>query len=173
MIDVGTPIAQGALPHGPMTLFSGPRTVAQAGCLVSCLVMVARAITPAKTLSLTNALQTIHGAGAHIGSALVVPDAARLLGIRLHERAAFGLRACVEDLVAGRPVVVGIDYKPGRSSGLSDADHFVVVVGEDAGELVCVDPASGGRLRLHPTRTEYKRTPSCLAEMLRFAPLPH
>jgi hypothetical protein len=70
-----------------------------------------------------------------------------------------------------RPVILGIDYKAGRSSGFSDADHFVVLIGEDAyGHLLVADPTPGRVITIDPERPRYGalRRRAVIAEMLTF-----
>ena len=53
------------------------------------------------------------------------------------------------NLDAGRPVVAGVDYRRGRSSGFSAADHFITITGRNAdGSYTAVDPAGGHEITL-------------------------
>ena len=172
MIDIGPHVNQGAPPHGPMNLGFGKRTVGQAGCLLSCLTMAARALTPNKSLTVLGAHGLIVDADGFIGSSLKVPGACRALGMRFEERSAPRLDALTTDLAEGRPVILGIDYKPGASSGFSDADHFVLALEFDAGRILFIDPATGTLDRLDLGSSTYRRKPADVAEMIRLSGLP-
>lgn len=155
-----------------MQLGTGSRSIAQAGCLLTSLTLAARALTPNTTLSVTGAHALILAAHGFLGSALDVPRACQALGFRLAARAAFERGALAGELSAGRPVVLGIDYRPGHSSGFSDADHFVLALGLEGGALTYIDPARGARERLSLAGVRYRDKPAQLCEMLFFAPLP-
>jgi hypothetical protein len=171
MIDCAPYIRQGAPPHGPMKLGSGRRTIAQAGCLLSCLVMAARALTPNKKLTVLGAHGLIVDSSGFVGSSLKVPVAAKALGMRFEERAELRDDAIMTDLAEGRPVIVGVDYKPGASSGFSDCDHFALAIEYDAGALHVVDPATGTLERLALKGTTYSGKGADLAEMIRLGRL--
>lgn len=171
VIDVGPYVKQGAPPHGPMTLGDGKRTIGQAGCLLSCLVMAARALTPNRKLTVLGAQGLIDDASGFIGSALKVPVACKALGMRMDERASLRLDALEMDLAEGRPVIVGVDYKPGASSGFSDSDHFVLAIEVDAGRLHFIDPATGALDAMDLREPLYRKKPADLAEMIRLVGL--
>lgn len=169
MIDVGVPVNQGSPPHGAEQLGSGARTIGAAGCLLSCLTMVARSLTGHRGLTVLEAHERIKRAGGFVGSGLKRGTAARALGLRLvdadgSER--FDIDGVRAELAQGRPVIAGIDYRPGRSSGLSDADHFVVIIDEDDdGSLIFADPAQGAFVAVRtPLSFSYGRS-----KMARFA----
>jgi hypothetical protein len=63
--------------------------------------------------------------------------------------------AAQEALRSGnRLVVAGVDYKPGKSSSVSEADHFLLITGPkdraaDGNTLTAVDPAGGREIVFH------------------------
>ena len=171
MIDVGPYVRQGAMPHGPLRLGDGKRTVAQAGCLLSCLVMCARAVTPQKTLTVMGAQAMIDDAAGFLGSSLRLSVAAKALGMVLEERAKLSIDAVRKSLDEGCPVILGVDYKPGASSGFSDADHFILAVEADAGTVRFVDPATGLPDATEWRRPIYRGHPADFSEMVRVSGL--
>ncbi len=172
LIDVGALTSQGSTPHGPMKLGDGKRTVGQAGCLLVSLTLAARALTPNRKLTVLGAHALIDDAHGFIGSSLKVPVACKALGIRLIERASPRIDAMEMDIAEGKPVIIGVDYKAGASSGFSDVDHWVLAIEIDAGRLHVVDPATGTLEILDMRNTQYRRKPAEIAEMIRLAGLP-
>lgn len=176
MIDVGAVIRQGALPHGPVLLGGGPRTIAQAGCLFCAGVMGARAMSPAqKQLTAIGAHTTLLAKhGTFLGSALIVHEAFLTLGMRLKARSVFDLATLADEIDQGRPVILGIDFVAGRSSGFSDADHFVTAVDVmQNGDIIFADPATGDFSKpFTPTRGVYRGKPATFSEMLTLEALP-
>lgn len=172
MIDVGPYIKQGAPPHGPMKLGNGKRTVGQAGCLLSSLVMAARAVTPNKKITVLGAQGLIDDASGFVGSSLKVPVACKALGMRLEERAEVRVDAIEMDLAEGRPVIVGLDYKPGASSGFSDSDHFCLAIEIEGSRLHIIDPATGTLEVIDLHDVKYRKKEADLAEMIRVRGLP-
>ena len=180
MINVGTIIKQNAAPHGDHRLGRGTRTIGQAGCLLSCITMAARVVGGRAGLDVLDAHTAIDARSGFAGSGLILDVALPTLGIEKVERGAFELDDVRADLLAGRPVVVGVDYREGASSGMSSADHFVLAVGfiEDmmVPTLQVADPAYG-RIVMLPllkqgadTQTIYKGAHADLVEMVRLAP---
>lgn len=146
----------GAEPHGSMTLGFGRKTIHQAGCLLCAMLQAARALNPARCPATPAAANdALKAAGAFQGSALGDPRAAALVfGLRLDGIKPFNADELAVRLASGKPVILGIDYKPGRSSGQSDTDHFVTAVGlarDAAGAATVVfvaDPAQGAVINL-------------------------
>ena len=168
MIDVGPVLRQGAPDCRDVVLGDGPRTIGQAGCLLACLAMVSHAMRGTRrTLVEVNA--EVWRDGGFLHSGLLVDAAARTLGLHVSARGSFGVEALKAELGLGRPVVLGIDYRAGHSSGLTTADHFVVAVGIDGPLSVRVaNPASGLVEALFLDRTLYRGHVAHLVEMLTF-----
>ena len=164
-IDVGPIIRQGDPPHGARTLGTGPRTIGQAGCLLTCFVMAHRSMHGA-SIGVLEAHARISIAGGFVGSGLITGKAAAALGMVILDRAAFNADEASRHLAARRPVVIGIDYKAGASSGFSDADHFVLAIGSSATAIKVADPATARLLDMEFARTFYAGRPARLAEMI-------
>ena len=167
MIDVGVCITQGAAPHGQTKLGRGTSTIAQAGCLLSSLTMAARALTHRLDLGILDAQLLIDAHDGFAGSGLIVDRAARALGLDEVERGSFDLDEVRADLAQGRPVIVGIDFVPGHSSGFSSADHFVLAVAIDDDVLYIADPAYGHVAPIATVNTLYHTHTASLVEQIR------
>ncbi len=176
MIDVGTPIRQGAQPHARVTLGHSKRTIAGAGCLLACFVMAARALSAPRDLGLLEAHDAIRNMGGFLGSSLRRSVAAKTLGLRMPRGVEpFDMDAVRAELAAGRPVIAGTDYREGASSTFSLADHFVLAVAVEGEGIRCADPASGAEgpafVDFARATTTYRGHPATLTEMVRLAPL--
>lgn len=142
-IRIGKPIKQNDPPHGRQILGDGPKTIGQAGCLLCCLVMAARHIKNTPNLHVLEAHLRIDSVDGFAGSGLVLPKAARALGLKVEDRGRFETFAVAAALAADKPVIVGIDYKQGQSSGMSSADHFVLALSSSTHAFGYADPAIG------------------------------
>lgn len=178
MIDVGIPVSQAAPPHGTEVLGHGPRKHSQAGCFHACWVMAMRALTGNRSLTVLEVHARILAADGFSGSGLRRQRAAKALGLELADpdgSEPFDPDVARAELDAGRPVIVGVDYRPGRSSGFSDSDHFMLLVGHGKDGFTAVDPASGRKITIRdPAHFAYKGNEDAdLVEMcrLRAAPL--
>jgi hypothetical protein len=171
MIDVGPYIRQGQLPWGPVRLGDGKRTIAQSGCLLSCLTMAARALTPNKNLTVLGAQQMIDEIDGFVGSSLKVPSACKALGVRLISRATMRPDAVRTDLELDRPVILGVDYKPGASSGFSDVDHWLLAIEMEGTVVHFIDPATGTLDELDLAAPIYRKKQADVQEMIRLAPM--
>lgn len=163
---LGTLLRQGAAPHGAQTLGDGKRTIAQAGCLLTCLTQCARALGTWR-LGVLEANAAARDVGAFVGSSLLVEHAAKhVFGLWI-ERTVLDVAVLTAHLDAGGLVIVGIDYRQGQSSGFSEADHFVVAVELHEHSLVTVDPATGGLVVLELDALVYRGQQARLTEMMR------
>lgn len=177
MIDVGVPINQNAIPP-TMILGHGPKTAQKSGCFVASWTMAARPLLNHKGLTFFEAHDKFLKADAFAGSGLRRNRAARALGLELMDpdgSEPWDLAIVRAELTMRRPVIVGVDYREGRSSGFSNADHFCVVQGFDDGLLRIVDPNGGRQFNIKdPLRFRYgKNEAARIVEMcrLRAAPL--
>lgn len=152
----------------------GERTISQAGCLMVALIAAGNALND-NYYTVVRGNEVLKEANAFIGSALLVPVAARRLGMEQHRRKP-EVDKIFEALESDKQLVImGVDYKKGKSSGFSDADHFVLAyaTGLTAGKkpvrtIVAMDPGTGtdvhfeeegGKLVCRPsTRTLWKVT---------------
>lgn len=178
MIDVGPFIRQGGPPHGGVVLGQGPRTFAEAGCFFCCWVMTARVLTGHRGLTAIEAHDKVRRAGGFVGSGLKRATAARALGMRLADADGsepFSPTLAESEFREGRPVIAGVDFRVGRSSGFSDADHFILLVGDVGSSLRAVDPARGQTIDIRdPSRFVYgKSTSARLVEVCRLVCAPN
>jgi hypothetical protein len=130
------------------TLGTGPKTIRQAGCLLTSMAMTSNALTGARH-GVDAANQIVTAAGGFDGNNMKIDVAARALGLKLASRAAFSgdTGALDASLARGRPVVVGVDFKDGSSSSLGRTDHFLVVTGRaPGGGYTAIDSANGRSL---------------------------
>jgi Peptidase_C39 like family len=148
-------------------LGDGDRTIPQAGCLLSCLVMAHNATSDAEIdVLLTNS--RLRAKGAFAGSGLILSKAAELCGFNSCDRQNADWDKLLAHLKKDKPAIVGINYKPGASSGFSSADHFVLAIGLEAeGQIVlCANPAGGTWLRIPNSQFNYQKRPATIAEMI-------
>lgn len=173
MIDVGPYYRQGAMPHGPRKLGRGPSTWHGAGCLALCVIMAARAIA-GRAWTPEEASKKWLSGKAFSGSALIFADACRLVGMTGEIIAGvIDAGQLAAEIAHGFPIIVGVDYKDGSSSGFSPADHFLLVVGHiDGSRFSCVDTATGKEIEIDLDNPTYSGKPCVFSEMrkLRQAP---
>jgi hypothetical protein len=177
VIDVGVPINQNALPP-EMILGHGPKRAQKCGCFVASWTMAARPLLNHKGLTFFEAHDKIMKADGFSGSGLRRTRAAKALGLELLDpdgSEPFDLAIARAELTLRRPVIVGIDYREGASSGFSNADHFMVIQGYADGLLRMVDPNGGRQFNIKsPQAFRYgKNEAARIVEMcrLRAAPL--
>jgi hypothetical protein len=130
------------------TLGTGPKTIRQAGCLLTSMAMVSNAMTGARN-GVDAANRIVTAAGGFDGNNMQIGTAAQALGMKLASRGAFlGDTSAIDaSLARGRPVVVGVDFKQGTSSSLGRTDHFLVVTGRaPGGGYTAIDAANGRAL---------------------------
>jgi Rod binding domain-containing protein len=130
------------------TLGTGPKTIRQAGCLLTSMAMTSNALTGARN-GVDAANQIVTAAGGFDGNNMKIDVAAKALGLKLASRGAFNGDTSAMDasLSRGRPVVVGVDFKDGTSSSLGRTDHFLVVTGRaPGGGYTAIDSANGRSL---------------------------
>lgn len=126
-------------------LGQGPRTIAQAGCLLTCIAMCANffSATSWRRWTVSSLNRKLQEKNLFAGSGLIVDRALKFLGLS-GWRGPFEKDKVIQALAEGKLVIVGVDYKPGRSSGQSDADHFVVFTKyNDHKTFEAIDPATG------------------------------
>lgn len=163
------PTSAGVVPMSQLDyngqLGNGGRTIRQAGCFLTSLAMASSRITGDTSLNPATANSRVRAAGGFSGSNLNAPRAAEALGMRMTGRSAVTggnqqrmMRELDRNLDAGRPVVVGVDYKGGASSGVSSADHFLTITGRNAdGSYTAIDPAGGRELTFRRGEDGYLR----------------
>lgn len=148
----GTPrYCQGDSRWGRRTL-GRSYTIASAGCAMTATAMAISKISgrPINPGELDTYLDS-HG--GYVGDALVWSTAARARGLSAN-RPGWSLTTIDANLKAGRPVVIGVDYKAGSNGGANGTDHWITVVGrktDNSGQVIytCHDPARGGLIYLY------------------------
>lgn len=160
-------IAQGSAPHGQTILGNGPKTIGGSGCLFTATYMIGKVIGSVPA-TLLEAHALCRAKKAFIGSALKVPQAAVLFGMVEDDRTEFDRETLSTKLKEDLPVILGFDYKDGRSSGFSDADHFVVATGMEKNMVTCADPGSGRMIVIDLDKPIYKKVPLRVCEMILF-----
>ncbi|MBX5484851.1 MAG: peptidoglycan-binding protein [Myxococcaceae bacterium] len=120
-------------------------TIHAAGCAMTATAMAISKIS-GKTINpaqLDHYLDTHHG---YSGDALMWDVAARSVGLHA-AKVPWSLSTINAQLAAGRPVVIGVNYKPGSGGGANGTDHWVTIVGKtvkDGKTLYKVhDPGTG------------------------------
>jgi len=149
------PMRDGVVPMSQLDwadqLGNGDRTIRQSGCCLTALTMAAGKITGEQGLNPRIANERIRAAGGFSGADLLLDRAASTLGVKVTGRSA--ITSCNSEklygqmdqsLAEGRPILAGVDYKSGNSSGMSNADHFVTITGKNPdGSYRAIDPAGG------------------------------
>lgn len=149
----GTPMyKQSDTEWGATKLGSGdtPKTIAARGCAMSSVAMAlsklsGETITPGV---LDSYLDTNSG---YVGNSLKWATAGHATQppISVTKTASWNLDTINASLDAGRPVVLGVDYKPGDSGGTLGTDHWVCLTRRDPKDkdvYYANDPATGGEV---------------------------
>lgn len=129
-------------------------TIGRAGCMLTCFTMAANALTPtSRTVVEMN--EALKKAGAFSGGSIVRDLAAHHLGMAMRFVGTVDLKSSevFAALARGELVMLGVDYKPGHSSGRSNADHFILAHGtaETADKkpvVIAADPGTGHDVHL-------------------------
>jgi len=120
--------------------FSTQKTIWGAGCLLTSFTMAINYLAGTR-FSVVQMNDALKAANAFAGGSFMRDKAFGRFGYRpvIGHAAAGDIRAELED---GHPVIVGVDFEAGSSSGYSGADHFILAVrvAPDGG-IVCIDPA--------------------------------
>lgn len=127
-----------------------PKTIAARGCAMSSVAMAlsklsGEALTPA---ALDSYLDTHNG---YDGNSLKWAKAGQATQspISVTKTTTWNLDSINTSLDAGRPVVLGVDYKPGASGGALGTDHWVCLTRRDTKDkdvYYANDPATGAEV---------------------------
>ena len=146
----GAPKPINQLAHPGVQLGNGKSTIAEAGCFLSSCTMASNLLHPGQSLGAVEANRRVKAQGGFAGSGLELSRAAPALGMQQVSRRPLGgvndgtvLARLDQHLAAGKPAVAGVDFRAGRSSGHSDADHFITIYGKRGNDYLAMDPAGG------------------------------
>jgi hypothetical protein len=153
---VPPPVTFSQLDYPKIQLGKGGYTIGSSGCFLTSLAMASCMLHNRTDLDPVTANKRVLARGGFSGSGLRLEVAAPALGLVVKHRSELsaanrtGMNMRLEtELRAKRPVVVGLDLWPKRSSsGESDADHFVLIYGRSGDRYVAADPAGGAALYL-------------------------
>jgi len=146
----GTPkFKQGDAEWGSRTLGSSS-SLAAAGCAMTATAMAVSKIT-GKTINPGQMDAWLDKNGGYSGNGLIWGKAAQMGGLGA-SKTPFNLSNINKQIDAGRPVVIGVDYKAGSNGGANGTDHWITVTGrgKEGGKDVYYanDPATGAQISL-------------------------
>lgn len=111
---------------GKLTLGSR-ESIGSAGCAMTATAMAIGAISGKEITPKELDAHLDQQKGGYVGDAVNWNAAAQARGLQA-SKAGFSLGAIDDQLKAGRPVVVGVSYKPGSEGGANGTDHWITVV---------------------------------------------
>jgi LysM repeat protein len=127
-------------------------SISAAGCAMTSVAMAISKISgkPIDPGQLDQYLDTHRG---YYGNALVWGTAAAARGLKA-SKSGWSLSTIDANLKAGKPVVIGVDYKAGSGGGANGTDHWICVVAKKTDSqgrvyYVCHDPAGGKVVNLY------------------------
>ncbi|MDC0712219.1 glucosaminidase domain-containing protein [Stigmatella sp. ncwal1] len=146
----GTPLfKQGDAEWGKRTLGTSS-SVGAAGCAMTATAMAVSKIS-GKTINPGQMDAWLDKNGGYSGNGLNWDKAAQMGGLHASS-AAWNLDTINKQVDAGRPVVVGVDYKAGSNGGANGTDHWIAITGrgQEGGKPVYYanDPATGKQITL-------------------------
>jgi hypothetical protein len=139
---------QGDTRWGGDQLGAGKTTIGGAGCAMTSMAMAGskisgQVLTPKQ---LDGYLDSHGGYSGKGGNSIEWNTAAQAFGLKAG-KAGWSMNTINQQLDAGRPVVVGVDYKQGSRGGANGTDHWVTLTGrgQQNGQSVYYanDPATG------------------------------
>lgn len=147
----GTPLwSQGDSRWGSRTLGRN-YTIKAAGCAMTATAMAISKIS-GKTIDPGKLDAYLDKNGGYYGDGLVWGVAAKSVGLKA-AKVGWSLSTIDANLKAGKPVVIGVDYKPGSGGGANGTDHWITIVGREVknGKVTYIahDPGNGKVVRLN------------------------
>ncbi|WP_375765049.1 C39 family peptidase [Archangium gephyra] len=139
----------------------GPKTVSQIGCAMTAVTMAVsgisrQTITPAEMNQFMNKI-----GGFSSGGLIQAWNRMGELGkpaVKVTRRSGINANKIDQELDAGRPVVVQVDYHKGRGKAATkgydgEGDHWILITGRspDRTRYLANDPAGGKMMTLHRT----------------------
>jgi len=146
----GTPIfKQGDAQWGSRTLGKSS-SLSAAGCAMTSMAMAVSKIK-GEVINPGEMDQYLDKNGGYVGNGLVWGKAAQMGGLTA-SKSAFNFDTINKQIDAGRPVVIGVDYKAGSNGGANGTDHWMTVTGrgQENGKPVYFvnDPATGKQISM-------------------------
>ncbi|WP_164014593.1 transglycosylase SLT domain-containing protein [Pyxidicoccus trucidator] len=158
----GTPMyKQGDDQWGSRRLGTGS-SVGAAGCAMTATAMAVSKIT-GQTINPGEMDAYLDKNGGYSGNALNWGTAAKMGGLSA-AKSPWNLDTINKQIDAGRPVVVGVDYRAGSNGGANGTDHWITITGRGSenGKPVYYanDPATGKEITLRPDGNRLSGGPS-------------
>jgi hypothetical protein len=123
-------------------------TLASRGCAVTSMAM---ALSKLSGETLTPGALDAHldTSAGYVGNALVwgAAGSATEKAFTVSKTTTWSLDSVTKELEAGRPVVLGVDYKEGGSGGTLGTDHWVCLTRKEGNLYFANDPATGDEVR--------------------------
>ena len=146
----GTPIFRQGDPQWGSRRLGTSSSLSAAGCAMTSMSMAVSKIT-GKVVNPGEMDQYLDTHGGYVGNGLVWGKAAAAGGLGA-SKAAFNFDTINKQIDAGRPVVIGVDYKAGSNGGANGTDHWMTVTGRGTqnGKPVYFvnDPATGKQITM-------------------------
>jgi predicted chitinase/LysM repeat protein len=125
-------------------------SLAAAGCAMTATAMAISKIS-GKVINPGELDQFLDKNGGYSGNALIWGKAAQMAGMGA-AKSAWNFSTINKQLDVGRPVVIGVDHKPGSNGGANGTDHWITLTGRgrEGGRTVYYanDPATGKQVTL-------------------------
>jgi predicted chitinase len=142
----GTPIfRQGDPQWGGRTLGTSS-SLSAAGCAMTSTAMAISKIT-GKVINPGELDAYLDKNGGYSGNGLIWGQAAKMGGLGA-SKPGWSMENINKQIDAGRPVVIGVDYKAGSNGGANGTDHWVAVTHRKGDTYYANDPATGKEIAL-------------------------
>ncbi|MFP2910324.1 transglycosylase SLT domain-containing protein [Pyxidicoccus sp. 3LFB2] len=158
----GTPMYRQGDPQWGGRRLGTSSSLGAAGCAMTATAMAVSKIT-GKTINPGEMDAYLDKNGGYSGNALNWGSAAKMGGLGA-AKSAWNLDTINKQIDAGRPVVVGVDYKAGSNGGSNGTDHWITITGrgQENGKPVYYanDPATGKEITLRANGSQLSGGPS-------------
>jgi predicted chitinase/LysM repeat protein len=152
----GTPMyRQGDPQWGSRRLGTGS-SMSASGCAVTSTAMALSKIS-GKVINPGELDRHLDTHGGYVGNGIIWGKAAQMAGMGA-TKAAWNYNTINKQLDVGRPVVVGVNHKPGSNGGANGTDHWITLTGRgrEGGKTVYYanDPATGKQITLRQSGSQ-------------------
>ncbi len=158
----GTPMYRQGDPQWGSRRLGSSSSLAAAGCAMTATAMAVSKIT-GKTINPGEMDAWLDRNGGYAGNALMWGKAAQMGGLGASKQA-WNFNTINKQIDAGRPVVIGVDYKAGSNGGANGTDHWITITGRgrEGGKNVYYanDPATGKQITLSQVGSRLAGGPS-------------